>query len=96
MGFAILIQPTKHAITELVKKLLSEFEKKRYTLGIFVNLPKIFDNVNHKMVFKNLNFMVQLERIILQLKYIITRVNQNLYSLIFYTVSFQDIIRGVP
>ena len=37
-------------------------------LGIFVELPKTFDNVNHQIVLKNLNVMVELERIILPLK----------------------------
>ena len=68
LGFAILIQPTKHTMIELVNKLLSEFEKNRYTLGIFVEPPKTFDTVNQQIVLKNLNFMVHLERFILKLK----------------------------
>ena len=30
--------PTEHAVNELLDKLLSQFQKKRYTLGIFIDL----------------------------------------------------------
>ena len=43
---------TKHAIIALVDKLLSQFEKNGYKLGIFEDLSKVIDTVNHEILLK--------------------------------------------
>ena len=34
-----------------LNKLLSRFEKSRYTLGIFIDVSKAFETVNHQILF---------------------------------------------
>ena len=41
---------TEHAIVQLADKIRDSFENRQYTLGVFVNLSKIFDTVNHKIL----------------------------------------------
>ena len=44
----------EHAIIELINKLLPQFERNRYTLGIFIDLPKVFNTINHQILLKKL------------------------------------------
>ena len=46
---------TEHAIMQLVDQVNCSFEKKPYTLGIFTDLSKAFDTVDHKI------FIIKLE-----------------------------------
>ena len=38
---------TEHAIVKLVDQIYESFEKDHYTLGVFINLLKAFDTVDH-------------------------------------------------
>ena len=44
------------AILELTNKIFDSFEKNEFTIGIFIDLKKAFDTVNHSILLDKLNF----------------------------------------
>ena len=45
---------TEHAIAQLVDKIYESFDNDNYTVGIFVDLSKAVDTVNHTILLKKL------------------------------------------
>ena len=45
-------QSTEHAILQLADRILESFEYNKYTLGVFINLSKGFDTVDHSIRLK--------------------------------------------
>ena len=45
---------TEHAILQLVNYISSSFERGEHTLGLFIDLSKAFDTVDHKILISKL------------------------------------------
>ena len=45
---------TEHAILQLVNDISSSFERGEHTLGLFIDLSKSFDTVDHKILISKL------------------------------------------
>ena len=45
---------TDHAIIQLVNEISKSFEENKFTLGVFIDLSKAFDTVNHKILITKL------------------------------------------
>ena len=59
---------TNHAIIKLLDKITKAIEKNEFTVGIFLDLSKAFDTVNHNILLKNSIFMVFVANVMLGLK----------------------------
>ena len=45
---------TEHAILQLTRSINDSFDKSEYTLGIFIDLSKAFDTIDHQILIKKL------------------------------------------
>ena len=46
----------EHAVLDIVEDLLSNMDKQYFSSGIFIDLKKAFDTVNHEILLNKLNF----------------------------------------
>ena len=47
---------TEHAILQLTNQILQSFNQDEFTIGVFIDLSKAFDTVNHNILLKKLSF----------------------------------------
>ena len=52
-GFRIK-HSTNHALTHLVNKIATEIEQNKISIGVFLDLSKAFDTLNHGILFSKL------------------------------------------
>ena len=47
---------TEHAILQFTRDITDSFEKGEYTLGVFIDLSKAFNTVDHQILIKKLQY----------------------------------------
>ena len=86
---------TEHAIVQLVDQIRNSFESKQYTLGVFVDLSKAFDTVNHKMLISKLEtYGIRGKNLFWFISYLTNQIQFIKYNNL--NTSFQKIVCGVP
>ena len=90
---------TEHAILELVRNITKSFEKNEYVLGVFIDLKKAFDTVNHEILLHKLKLYGIHGTCLEWFKSCLSNRNQfivyNVYNNIKKSV-YLDILCGVP
>ena len=49
---------TSHAISESVEEITNSLDNNKYSIGVFIDLKKSFDTVDHDVLAKNIISMV--------------------------------------
>ena len=86
----------KYAILQLINDISSSFERGEYKLGIFIDLPKLFDTVDHEILISKLEYYGIKGK---TLKWLESYVNKRMQSISYSNVaktSLCSIIFGVP
>ena len=62
---------TEHAIVQLVDQIRNSFESKQCTLGVFVDLSKALDTVNHKiLIYKSEYYGIRRQNLLWLISYL--------------------------
>ena len=91
---------TNHALLELIDQIGECFDEKKYFLGIFVDLSKAFDTVNHKILINKLqNYGICSKNLLWFKSYLSNRKRYLEYKDIFYEQKSTNLLQikcGVP
>ena len=86
---------TEHAIMQLIDNINNSFEKNHFTLGVFIDLSKAFDTVDHYILITKLKqYGIQGNNIRWFESYLSNRKQYIAYN--NKSTSFKDITCGVP
>ena len=91
--FKRIIRLTEHAIIELVNQITSAFDNDKFVLGVFIDLSKAFDTVNHEILLKKVQHYGIKGNVFQWLKSYLANRNQFVLS---ETTGILDILCGVP
>ena len=47
---------TSHAVKDLIEEISNATDNKKHAIGVFIDLKKAFDTVDHEILIKKLNF----------------------------------------
>ena len=86
---------TEHAVINITNEILNEFDKNRFTIGIFIDLSKAFDTVNHEILLKKLDMHGIRNNNLLWFRNYLSR-RQQAVSFSSINSSLKKIICGVP
>ena len=85
----------EHGIIQLVDQVNSNFEKDQHTLGVFIDLSKAFDTVDHKILFAKLeNYEIKGINLLWFKSYLENRKQFIQYDI--SSTSYKSMICGVP
>ena len=85
---------TEHVIVQLVDQIRNSFESKQYALGVFVDLSKAFDTVNHKiLISKSENYGIRGKNLLWFISYLTNRIQFIKYNNL--NTSYQKIVCGL-
>ena len=45
---------TSHALIDLIEEITTHLDKGRFTIGVFIDLKKAFDTINHEILLKKM------------------------------------------
>ena len=88
---------TEHALVQLIDQICDSFNNNHYTLGVFIDLSKAFDTVDHDILLKKLQIYGLQNNVLNWFKSYLTKRKQFIeYDNIKSRTKFLDIKCGVP
>ena len=87
---------TDHAIIQLVDQIYENFEENKYTLGVFIDLSKAFDTVDHKTLLSQLETYGVKRNLLKWFKNYLTNRKQYVQINNNGKTAFENVICGVP
>ena len=84
---------TEHAILELVNQITKSFEKNNFMLGVFIDLSKAFDTVNHEILLAKLSHYGIKGK---SLNWIKTYLRNRKQFVLFKNAELIEVLCGVP
>ena len=84
---------TEHAILELVDQITKSFDNNKFTLGVFIDLSKAFDTVDHEILLNKLHHYGIQGTTYKWIKSYLSRRKHFVYS---KETGLRDVLCGVP